>query len=178
MTVHPYFDLEGAGGRREGSALDWSMHIPCGGGILEVDPVGLPTGEIVEVSSTAFDFRGKRAIGAILPVSGGFDHFYVIDKHPPEDEAQMQLVATVESPRVMLEVVSNQPGFQIYTSNGFSGDPPNWFAKQGSVAIEPSQYIDAGNNGKFPSVSLAPGRTRSQRIIYKFTELHSDDTPS
>lgn len=170
MTVHPYYDLDGCGGRNDGASMSWEMHIPNSSAILELDDAGLPTGETLDVTKTAFDFREKRPIGAVVPATGGFDHFYVIDGHVPEAEAQMQLLVTVDALAVKLEVSSNQPGFQIYTSNGFSGDPPLLFAKHGSIAIEPSQYIDAGNNSKFPSINLQPGQTRSQQVSYKFTE--------
>lgn len=70
-----------------------------------------------------------------------------------------------------MEVLSNQPGFQMYTANGFDGSAPGNFAHCGSVAVEPSGYIDAGNNYGFPTIALEPNQTRRQFIAYRFERL-------
>lgn len=69
-------------------------------------------------------------------------------------------LVTLKAPNpngVRLLVSSDQPGFQLYT-------PPDFT----SVAIEPSQFVDAPNNPQFPSINLAPGMSRIQRTDYRF----------
>lgn len=67
-------------------------------------------------------------------------------------------LVTLKSPSgVHLFVSSDQPGFQLYTPPDFS-----------SVAIEPSQFVDAPNNPHFPTINLPPGMSRIQRTDYSF----------
>lgn len=74
-------------------------------------------------------------------------------------------------PSVEMEVLSNQPGFQMYTANGFDATGDGRFERFGSIAIEPSGFIDAVNCSSFPTVVLEPYQTRRQLITYKFRFL-------
>lgn len=165
MTSHLYVDLGGKEGRVAGAALRWYLSAPKFGRYLVLDAGGVPSGEVRDVKGTEFDFREARVIGAEL------DNYFLLSAHPPPDEGQMQLLASVEGDGARVECWSDQPGCQVYTSNCFSGEAPCMFAKNGSIAIEPSAYIDAGNHKMFPSIALLPGQTRVQRISYIFTEL-------
>jgi aldose 1-epimerase len=171
MTLHPYFDLSGNGGVMEGAAMTWTMHAPRCGRYLPLDANCVPTGEVASVSSEPFDFRTPRAIGLKTPASGGFDSYFVADGAYAESTAQMALLVSILGDGVRMEVVSNQAGFQLYTSNGFDGSGCGKFARHGSVAVEPSGFIDATNHGEaFPPIWLASGQTRVQSTTYVFTE--------
>jgi aldose 1-epimerase len=170
MTVHPYFDLSGSGGREQGAALGWTMHAPRCGRYLPLDATNVPTGAIAAVDGTPYDFRAPRTIGRVTPACGGFDSFFLLDAHDPAT-AQMELLVTVEGDGARLDCWSNQPGFQLYTANGFSGEPPGGFARHGSIAIEPSAHVDAGNHSNFPSISLQPGQSKTQSIAFVFSDV-------
>lgn len=175
--MHPYFDLNGLGGRKQGSALTYDMVAPLCSRYLVLDDMNLPTGEIAPVAGTVFDFTKPRKIGKMVPTSGGFDQYLVCDSDATGDDGMRALV-TVSSPKMQLDVLSDQPGFQCYTANGMNGSGPGRFAQHGSIAIEPSEYIDAGNHRNFPSIVLHPGQTRLQRTVYKFTSATATETRS
>lgn len=163
MTSHLYVDLSGRAGAHRDAALRWSLRAPACARYLPLDPAATPTGAVEPVAGTRYDFRAAR------PIAEEYDSFFVRDGDEPEDARAEALLCEVRGDGVRLEVWSNQPGFQLYTANGFPADPAP-FAKCGSVAIEPSAYLDAGNHANFPTIALPPGKTRTQSIVYKFVE--------
>lgn len=142
---------------------------------LVLDEANTTTGEIASVENTKFDFRTKRKIDNGNQFTG-YDQFFV-----SSDESSLngpiQSLVTVFSPAgkhgpgVEMEVSSNQPGFQMYTANGYDGTGPGAFDQYGSIAIEPSGYIDAENHPNFPSMALEASQTRQQLIKYRFRTL-------
>lgn len=171
MTSHMYLDLSGHGGTRTDAALRWTLRAPGCGRYLPLDPTAVPTGAVETVEGTRYDFREAREI------AGQYDNFFIRDGDEPEEDRGEALLCEVRGAGVRLEVSSNQPGFQLYTSNGFDGGeceprrpPLSGFARCGSIAIEPSAYLDAGNHSNFPTISLPPGKERTQTIVYKFVE--------
>jgi aldose 1-epimerase len=170
MTVHPYFDLSGAGGRTEGAALDWVVHAPECSRYLDLDKGNLPTGQVRSVENSHLDFRKPRALGEKLQGGAGYDNFLVLDNYDARTAQMVCLVSvTAPGPGIRLDVESNQPGFQMYSADGFDGTGALKFAKKGSLAIEPSGYIDACNQAAFPSILLKPGQLRTQWMKFKFT---------
>jgi aldose 1-epimerase len=171
MTVHPYFDLTGAKGRNMGAVLDWVVHAPDCSKHLVLDAENLPTGQIESVEGTHLDFREPRALGERLAVGKGYDNFLALDNKTNMDNAQMAHLVSVTAPSsgVRLDVESNQLGFQMYSADGFDGTGHLGFAKKGSLAVEPSGYIDACNHNEFPSISLEPGQHREQTTIFRFS---------
>lgn len=167
MTSHLYMDLSGCDGSTEGAALGWTMHAPACGRYLPLDATSVPTGAVEGVDGTRYDFLKERLIGE------EYDNFFLVNGDVEEAQRQMELLVTVRGEGVRLDCLSNQAGFQLYTSNGFpeggESKPGLGFARNGSIAIEPSAYLDAGNHPHFPSILLAPGESRTQSIAYVFT---------
>lgn len=153
------------------------MHAPLCSHYLPLDCHNVPTGEVASVSETCFDFREDREIAASTPKCG-FDQYFVTDDYKYLDRrVDRQVVQVISTPdangnSIRLRVFTNMPGFQFYTANGFdSSADDEQFKKHGSFAIEPSEFIDAANHEHFPSISLAPGKSRQQRIEYKFSVI-------
>jgi aldose 1-epimerase len=171
MTVHPYFDLTGSKGRTVGAVLDWVVHAPDCSKHLVLDAENLPTGEKQSVAGTHLDFRKPRALGDKLPVGVGYDNFLALDNQSNMDRAQMVHLVSVTAPSscIRMDVSSNQPGFQMYSADGFDGTGHLAFAKKGSLAIEPSGYIDACNHSEFPSIFLKPGQYKEQTTMFRFS---------
>ena len=91
LTLHPYFNL----GNRPGSVADHLLYIPSTRR-LEMDAAFLPTGRLVEVQGTPFDFTRPARIGQYagqlcdeLVWSRGYNHCYPVpDPAFPDERAE------------------------------------------------------------------------------------------
>lgn len=175
LTNHAYWNLKG---HDSGSVfgqllrLDADMYLPT-------DETLIPTGEFVPVADTPMDFRSFKAIGKdidtdfpALKIGKGYDACWVVNDYTA---GEMRTVATLmdeESGRI-LEVVSDQPGVQIYTGNWLSGCPQSKSGRRymdyDGVAIECQGFPNSPNTPEFPSTVLRPGETYKRHINFNFT---------
>ena len=174
LSHHSFFNLEGDG---EGTILDHVLTIKSKA-ITPVNEFLIPTGEIMCVKDTPFDFNEPHAIGervnadhAQLKAGAGYDHNWIIDR---EDNGEVMKVADVYSPKSGrgMEVYTDQVALQFYCGNFFDGSYNNKFGKpilyRGAIALETQRYPDAPNQASFPSVVLEPGQTYKHTCVYKF----------
>lgn len=141
------------------------------------DSLKCVTGEILNVENTPFDFRIPQPIGLRinddndqLSITNGYDHNWVLNIEGDSTILAAKLIDK-ESGRVM-EIYTNEPGLQIYTSNGLKG---NLIGKNNipyhartSICLETQHYPDSPNKPQFPSTILRPNETYYSRCIYKF----------
>lgn len=174
ISHHSFFNLEGDG---EGTILDHVLTIKSKA-ITPVNEYLIPTGELMCVKDTPFDFNEPHAIGERvneeheqLKMGAGYDHNWVLDR---EDDGTIQKVADVYSPKSGrgMEVYTDQIGLQFYCGNFFDGSYNNKFGKpiayRGAIALETQRYPDAPNQPSFPSVELNPGEVYTHTCTYKF----------
>ncbi|XP_026482465.1 uncharacterized protein LOC113389663 [Ctenocephalides felis] len=93
---------------------------------VEKNFMGLPTGKLLKVAATQYDFRVERNIGGLLRrcARRGIDHTLCLTHQPEpkedeDDEDNVIFVARIlhpDSGRV-LEIYSNQPGLNFSTCN-------------------------------------------------------------
>lgn len=145
---------------------------------LPIDEVSIPTGEILKVEGTPFDFRTPKTFGQDINKTedeqikngAGYDHNYVLNK---KEEGELSFAARIKDPvscRTM-EVYTTEPGLQLYTGNflnGFEGAHDATFPARSAVCFEAQHFPDSPNRPYFPSVRLKPGDTYTQKTIYKF----------
>ncbi|MCU0362560.1 MAG: galactose mutarotase [Bacteroidales bacterium] len=119
VTNHAYFNLHGAG---VGDILDHIL-VLRGSAFLPVDSVMIPTGEIRPVEGTPFDFTVPHMIGERIDLNydqlilgKGYDHNFILDNKEEVDV----MVYEPGSGRI-LEVITDQPGMQLYTGNFLDG---------------------------------------------------------
>jgi aldose 1-epimerase len=171
ITNHAYFNLHGAG---NGNILDHVLTLKASA-FSPVDSVMIPTGETRQVAGTPFDFNTPHTIGERigenydqLILGRGYDHNYILDHK--EDVA-----ATVYDPESgrMLEVITDQPGMQLYSGNfldgkqiGHGGKPYNY---RSGLCLESDHYPDSPNHPDFPTTVLNPGETFKSTTIYRFS---------
>ncbi len=94
---------------------------------LPIDEASIPTGEILKVEGTPFDFRTPKPIGQDINADNeqikngqGYDHNYVLNK---TEEGELSFAARIKDPvscRTM-EVYTTEPGLQMYTGNFLAG---------------------------------------------------------
>ena len=174
LSHHSFFNLEGDG---EGTILDHVLTINSKA-ITPVNELLIPTGEIMNIEGTPFDFTTPHAIGervnanhAQLKAGEGYDHNFVIDR---ENNGEVIKVADIYSPKSGrgMEVWTDQVALQFYSGNFFKGSFNNKYGKpvlyRGAFALETQGYPDAPNQAKFPSVVLKPEQVYKHTCIYKF----------
>lgn len=174
ISHHSFFNLEGDG---EGTILDHILTIKSKA-ITPVNEVLIPTGELMCVKNTPFDFNEPHAIGervneehVQLKMGAGYDHNWALDR---EDDGKVIKVADVYSPKSGrgMEVHTDQIGLQFYCGNFFDGKCHTKFGKpilyRGAIALETQRYPDAPNQPSFPSIELNPGDVYTHTCTYKF----------
>lgn len=144
---------------------------------IPIDETSIPTGEILKVEGTPFDFRTPKPIGQDIDADdeqirngSGYDHCYVLNKKEPGELSFAVRIADPKSGRTM-EVYTTEPGVQMYTGNflaGISGQFGATFPRRSAVCFEAQHFPDSPNRPYFPPVVLCPGQTYSQKTIYKF----------
>ncbi len=164
LTNHAYFNLSGSA-----HILNHRVLIVADK-ILETNENILPTGKLLPVANTAFDFRKMHAIGDyISQTEVGYDHCYVFDK-PDGEMAPAAKVYDPDSGRVM-EVFTTCPTLQFYTGNyleGITGKNNKPYKNHGAFCLETQLYPDAANRPDFPSTLLLPTDFYSQATIFRF----------
>ncbi|MBQ8168711.1 galactose mutarotase [bacterium] len=181
MTNHTYFNLDGAENTHEGSVLDHIVKLPNSSKITENSSIAIPTGKILDVKDTPFDFSEPKRIGDVINsdheqirIGSGFDQNYCVDGY---DGKAMVEVADVKSNKtgINLKVSTNLPGFQFYTANHL-GKPaqPNGkdglkYEKRSAFCVEPQFFPNAINTENFEEKGiLRAGEVYSREIIYSF----------
>jgi aldose 1-epimerase len=73
----------------------------------------------------------------------------------------------------MLEVITDQPGMQLYTGNFLDGKQKGHggtiFNYRTGLCLESGHYPDSPNHPEFPSTILNPGDTLKTTTIYRFS---------
>lgn len=176
LTHHAYFSL--AGIANPTPAIDDLRCEINADFYLPVDNECIPTGEILKVADTPFDFRTPKAIGRDINADNeqlkngnGYDHCYVLNK---KEEGELSFAAKITEPASgrTMAVYTTEPGMQMYSDNWGNGCPGQHgatFPKRSAVCFECQHFPDSPNRPYFPSVILEPGCEYKQKTIYAFS---------
>lgn len=166
LTNHSYFNLSGGG-----DVLDHHVTIHADR-FCENTPSCLPTGRLLDVDGTAFDFRSGRVLGEAMAQNdaqtalfGGFDHNYALSG---------ALAAEVYSPKtgICMTVRTTMPGVQFYTANSLgerAGKRGTRMCDHGALCLETQVFPDGLNHYAFPSPLLHPGEHLHTETAYAFS---------
>lgn len=184
MTNHTYFNLDGAENTQENAVLEHIVKLPNSSKITENSEIAVPTGKILQVEGTPFDFKTPHKIGDVInsdneqiKIGSGFDQNYCIDGY---DGKKLIEVADVKSPKtgIQLKVSTNLPGFQFYTANHLgkaaqpNGKSGSRYEKRSSFCVEPQFYPNAINTKEFADKGiLKQGEEYNREIIYSFSTV-------
>ncbi|CAA2973007.1 aldose 1-epimerase-like [Olea europaea var. sylvestris] len=169
LAQHTYWNLAG---HNSGNVLDhtiqiWAKHI------TPVDHNTVPTGEIMPVEGTPFDFTTENKIGSrIHQVGLGYDHNYVLDCG--DEKLGLKHAAKLKDPASSrtLNLWTNAPAMQFYTANyvnGIVGKGGVVYGKQSGVCLETQGFPNAINQPNFPSIVVQPGEKYKHSMLYEFS---------
>ena len=181
LTNHTYFNLDGAENTKQNSVYDHVVKLPNSSSYTKNNEIAIPTGEIVKVDGTPFDFRTPKRIGDVIDsedeqikIGSGFDQNFCIDNY---DGKTLVEVADVKSSKtgINLKVSTNLPGFQFYTANHLgkdsqpAGKSGSKYEKRSSLCVEPQFYPNAINTKEFSEKGiLKKGEVYNREIVYSF----------
>lgn len=163
LTNHTYWNL-----RDKGTVYDHVLNLQSDG-YLGVSDDLIPTGEILPVKGTAFDFTSPQRIGDVIEAAGGFDHCYVLEK--TEEETNTCAILKEPSSGRVMTVATNQPGVQFYTGNSLSTALPGrrTYGTHAGLCLETQNYPDSVHQASFPSPFLHPGEEYHHLTIHQFS---------
>ena len=170
LTNHSYFNL---GGHDSGKTdkhicqINSSFYTPN-------NDECIPTGEIHSVSGTPFDFRAPKPIGQDfdsdfeqIKMFNGYDHNFIIDGRGERMAARIRC----EETGITVEVITDQPGVQLYTANKL--DAPGCkngctYGLHNAYCFETQLFPNGTEYGHFPSPILKKGDIYSHIVEYRF----------
>ncbi|TYK66226.1 aldose epimerase family protein [Colwellia echini] len=181
LTNHAYFNL----GNESGEQLDLKIFAS---NMLDRKSNGVPSGKVISVQNSDFDFRQltnigtrhKQAIDLSLQEMACYDHCYILDasetggsNYNGGDNIENNKYESIGLPKAILQsksnhitmsLFTNQPAVQLYTGVALSGK----FRPYQGVCLEAQDYSNAVNINHFPSTILQPNDEYQREIIYQF----------
>ncbi|MBO4945333.1 MAG: galactose mutarotase [Muribaculaceae bacterium] len=173
MTNHSYFNLSGDPSTPitdEILQIDANYYTP-------VDSTFMTLGTIESVDDTPFDFRNRKVIGNDINVDNeqianghGYDHNWVLNSGAT---SAPKVVLTDPSSGIVLEVLTDEPGIQIYSGNFLDGTVTGKngvvYNRRNAICLETQHYPDSPNKPQWPSPVLRPGETYASHCTYRFS---------
>lgn len=169
VTNHSYFNLSG------NLKTDITGHELTlkSDSFLELDEQALPTGNVLDVIDTPFDFREGRKLGkgihdnhSQLVLSKGYDHPFILNSSKEESI----LLKDCNSGRQLI-IETDEPCVVVYTSNKLAGEFFIRGAKAENhlaVCLETQGFPDAVHHKNFPSIVLEKDQTYFSKTKYSF----------
>lgn len=164
-TNHVYFNLNGDFKQ----PIDNHQMELLADQFLELQEDNLPTGKILDVAGTSFDFRKgaafKQGFDNDFPqnkLANGYDHPWLLNK-----ATTPQVKVSNEDGSLQVELTTEEDSVVIYTYN-WGADPIDSITTHGAFTLETQGLPDASNHEGFGEIELAADETFESHTTFKF----------
>lgn len=166
-TSHGYFNLNG----HAAGPIDDHRLLLRADRFTQLGAGNIPTGEILPVESSMFDFTRLEALDrnrARMPA--GYDHNFLIRGA----DGAMREAARLYSPTSgrSLTVSTDRPCIHLYTGGmlgSIEGKDDARYGPFSGLCLETQGFPDAPNHAAFAKVWLRPGETFSSKTVFDFS---------
>ncbi|MGB0938396.1 MAG: aldose epimerase family protein [Colwellia sp.] len=193
MTNHAYFNLG------EDNCLDLHLQL-FSHEILEIDQQNIPTGNMLSVENTPFDFTKEVLFSSSSPnssyspsssyrtigqhfntedsngesLSKGFDHCFVLEQKLLESTTSSNDL--LSKPSAILTSLKNKIRLSLFTDQNAVQFYTGYyldkpFSAFKGLCLEAQNHTDAENHAHFPSNILEPNNTYKKHIVYQFDAI-------
>ena len=168
FTNHSYFNLDGAK-----NIANHNLIVNCDN-VLPVDKDGIPISKPVSAKELNLDFKNSRKLSDKGKPTE-IDHNFCISNI----RQSLRANAIVSAKNISLELMSTEPGLQIYTGKGLdSGSDEGWgkfpYNEFAGIALEPQIWPDSPNQSGFPSPYLRPHERYKHHTRIKFNNSNNE----
>lgn len=156
LTQHSYFNLDG----HEHSVKEQWVQLNSSK-ILETDSQQIPTGQFLDVRSSAFNFTQPQKCPSSI------DTTFVVDTN---SEPAATLFS--ETTKLKLTVFTNQPAVHVYVGGNcfkqIKGKEQVDYHTQSGICFETQNFPDGPNHPHFPSAVLKKGELYKNQTRFAF----------
>ena len=164
LTNHSYFNLSG---HDRGDISDHLFWINADS-YTETDEFNIPTGTLLPVEGTPFDFRTRRTSDP----EWSYDLNYAVN----QEGFRLAANAYSKESGILMNVYTDLPGVQFYIPERFDsiGKGGCHYPSRCSFCFETQYYPDAVHHPGFLSPILRAGETFESRTVYEFELVRSE----
>ena len=169
LTNHSYFNLNGHDGA---SVMNHLVRINADY-ITQMTPELIPTGVLLPVQGTPYDFTDRKRLGESIEPSGElyagkirlYDDNFVLNR-----DSGMAASAYSTDTGILMNVYTDMPGMQMYTPDqpGSVGKNGTIYGAYGAVCFETQFFPDSIHQPGFDSPILRAGDVFKSRTTYEF----------
>lgn len=161
------------GGQNSGkNVLSHDIQI-FGSKFIDVDKKSfIPTGKLLSVKGTPYDFQKMHEIGSRIKKTGeGYKINYVLNNNNNGTDMKLAAILYEKSSGRILKLWTTQTTLLFTTSNGMQekGKRGSIYGSHAGCALDPQGYPDSLNHHNFPSTFVTKDKPYKHRTIFMFS---------